>query len=137
MVMTHLLDTNVIIELLRGRGEPLRRRLAGQSGLAQGMAVSTVSVFELEYGVQRAPDPAKAAAAMAAALRNFHVAEFDRRAAEEAGRVRAHLARQGTPIGPYDVLLAGHARALGLTMVTANVGEFGRVPGLETVDWLA
>jgi predicted nucleic acid-binding protein/virulence-associated protein VagC len=65
----------------------------------------------------------------------FGVLEFDRDDAREAGEVRAFLARRGTPIGPYDVLIAGQAKARGMVLVTHNTGEFSRVPGLRIEDW--
>jgi tRNA(fMet)-specific endonuclease VapC len=66
----------------------------------------------------------------------FEVLDFDREDARQAGEVRAQLALQGQPIGPYDILIAGQALARGLTLVTHNVGEFGRVGGLKIEDWL-
>jgi tRNA(fMet)-specific endonuclease VapC len=65
----------------------------------------------------------------------FSVLEFDEEDARQAGQIRAHLASQGTPIGPYDVLIAGQAKARELTLVTHNTTEFQRVPGLKLEDW--
>jgi len=93
--------------------------------------------MELQYGAERSRDVARNERAMAAVLARLRVIPFDEAAAREAGQIRAYLAAQGTPIGPYDVLLAGHARALGLTMVTNNVAEFSRVPRLKVENWLA
>ena len=62
---------------------------------------------------------------------------YDREAAEHTGRIRAELARAGTPIGPYDQMIAGHARSRGLIVVTANTDEFRRVPGISVEDWTA
>ena len=67
----------------------------------------------------------------------FEVIEFDKEDARQAGEVRAWLAAQGQPIGPYDVLIAGQARARNLTLITHNTNEFGRVPGLRLDDWQA
>lgn len=65
----------------------------------------------------------------------FSVLEFDEQDARQAGQIRAHLASKGTPIGPYDVLITGQARARELTLVTHNTSEFQRVPGLKVEDW--
>jgi tRNA(fMet)-specific endonuclease VapC len=65
------------------------------------------------------------------------VLDFDRRAAEHAGEIYAELGGGGQLIGPYDILIAGHARSLGLVVITGNLGEFGRVSGLRSEDWLA
>jgi tRNA(fMet)-specific endonuclease VapC len=66
----------------------------------------------------------------------IEVLPFDRAAAEDAGRVRGYLAGLGTPIGPFDSLIVGHARSRGLIVVTNNTREFSRVPGLQVEDWL-
>lgn len=134
MSTLYLLDTNVLIALLRGNGVAARPRLREAEGR---VAVSTVSEMELEYGIERSDDPHRNRQAVDDLLSLVDVLPFDGLAAMHAGRVRARLAARGTPIGPYDALLAGHARSLGLVMVTNNVREFSRVPGLEVEDWLA
>ncbi|MGW9419221.1 PIN domain-containing protein [Cellulosimicrobium funkei] len=134
MSTLYLLDTNVLVALLRGHGAAARPRLREAEGR---VAVSTVSEMELEYGVERSQDPARNRQAVDELLSLVDVLPFDSLAAMHAGRVRAVLAARGTPVGPYDALLAGHARSLGLVLVTDNVREFSRVPGLEVEDWLA
>ncbi|KLN33697.1 plasmid maintenance protein [Cellulosimicrobium funkei] len=133
MSTLYLLDTNVLVALLRGNGSAARPRLREAEGR---VAVSTVSEMELEYGIERSDDPPRNRKAVDELLSLVDVLPFDGLAAMHAGRVRALLAARGTPIGP-DALLAGHARSLGLVMVTNNVREFSRVPGLEVEDWLA
>jgi len=129
----YLLDTNVLIALLRGGGDAARPRLRAAEGR---IAVSTVSEMELEYGIERSRDPVRNRQAVDELLSLVDVLPFDTAAAMHAGRVRAVLADRGVPIGPFDALLAGHARSLGLVMVTNNLREFSRVPGLEVEDWL-
>ncbi|WP_264031596.1 type II toxin-antitoxin system VapC family toxin [Cellulosimicrobium sp. SH8] len=128
-----LLDTTILVTLLRGNGAAARPRLREAEGR---VAVSTVSEMELEYGIERSGDPHRNRQAVDDLLSLVDVLPFDGLAAMHAGRVRALLAARGTPIGPYDALLAGHARSLGLVMVTNNVRELARVPGLEVEDWL-
>lgn len=129
--MTHLLDTDVCIAVLRGRdaGAQIRLRAMPEA------AISTITIAELAHGAARssAPDTNEAEVrGLAAALR---VIELDADAAWHAGRIRADLARNGTPIGGYDVLIAGVARSRDLTLVTGNVREFRRVPGLRIEKW--
>lgn len=68
-------------------------------------------------------------------MADFPILDFDQNDAFVAGEIRAALAAKGTPIGPYDVLIAGQAKARGLTLVTNNVGEFNRVENLQVEDW--
>jgi tRNA(fMet)-specific endonuclease VapC len=129
----YLLDTNILIALLRGRGDGARTRLRESSGR---IGVSTITEMELEHGIERSSEPSRSRQAVDELLSLVDVLEFDSLAAMHAGRIRAVLDAKGTPIGPYDALIAGHARSLGLVMVTNNVREFSRVPGLEIEDWL-
>lgn len=129
----YLLDTNVMIEILRGRADVARARLESAEGR---IGVSTITTMELEYGVERSSCPGRNRQALDGLLSIVDVLPFDEGAALHAARLRAHLARAGTPIGPYDILIAGHARSLGLVVITNNVAEFARVPGLEIENWL-
>jgi tRNA(fMet)-specific endonuclease VapC len=112
----------------------LRGRFKAASGT---IAVSTVSVAELEHGLARSTDLEGDAAKVASLLSLCEILDFDRSAAHHAGRISGRLATAGTPIGPLDTLIAGHARSRGLTVVTSNLREFSRVPGLECEDWAA
>lgn len=134
MSSLYLLDTNVLIALLRDRGDAARPRLREAEGR---IAVSSISEMELEYGIERSREPARNRQAVDGVLSLVEVIPFDTPAAMHAGRIRAVLAARGVPIGPYDALLAGHARSLGMVVVTNNVRELSRVPGLEVEDWLA
>nr|WP_236779185.1 type II toxin-antitoxin system VapC family toxin [Agromyces seonyuensis] len=127
-----MLDTNIVIFALRNRTPVLRERMHRVSGFA---AVSTITVAELHEGVWRSADPTQARAAVDGLLALVDVLDFDQAAAAHAGGIRAALRTAGTPIGPFDTLLAGHARSAGLTMVTNNVREFARVDGLRVEDW--
>jgi len=131
-MLSHLLDTNLIIELLRGTAGAVTQRM---DRFGRGLAVSSISVAELEYGVEHSHDPAHMRSGLESLLSLLTVAEFDRVAARHSGQIRHALAEAGTPIGPYDVLIAGHARALGLPLVTHNTREFSRVPDLPIEDW--
>jgi tRNA(fMet)-specific endonuclease VapC len=131
------LDTNTIIAVLKGEPPHLINRFDHE--VPQGiLAISTVVLFELDYGIAHSVRREK----NAARLRHFlkapiEILPFDRDDAHEAGEIRAQLRRAGTPIGPYDILIAAQARRRGAVLVTANIGEFSRVPGLATENWLA
>ena len=133
--MIHL-DTNVAIALLNNRQPNVRARFDAALA-ATPLAMSTVVYHELMFGAansaHRQANEDKVAIFIAAgAIALLALAEDD---AREAADISAHLKRQGTPIGPYDVLIAAQARRSGATLVTANPGEFERVPGLVVVNW--
>jgi tRNA(fMet)-specific endonuclease VapC len=98
-------------------------------------AVSTITAYELFTGVAKCSDPPRENAKVEKLLNTVHMLPFDAAAAIEAGKIRADLESRGSTIGPYDILLAGHAIAAGLVLVTANTGEFSRVAGLALESW--
>ena len=127
------LDTNVVIGLLNRRSTILRRRFEAQS---VERCLSALVLFELRYGVAKSSKASESAAKLNAFLRTpVTVLTFDADDAREAADIRAALGRLGTPIGPYDTLIAAQARRRGATLVTANTREFSRVPGLTVEDW--
>lgn len=131
--MRYLLDTNICIYLLNGRYPQLADHLR-QVG-RDALCVSAVSWTELWHGVARSEQPQHSSKRLESLSKNVDVLPFDAEAAISAGKVIGVLRQAGTPIGPYDGLIAGHALALGLTLVTHNVREFRRVKGLQWVDW--
>ena len=100
------------------------------------MCVSCVTQMELVYGAEKSAAVARNLKEVEGFLARLEVMNFDSAAATHAGQIRAELAKRGTPIGPYDQMIAGHARSLGLTVVTNNVGEFSRVPGIRLEYWV-
>lgn len=128
-----LLDTNICIYLIKGKPQRLLDRLREQA--ISTIAVSSVTVAELQYGVAKSARPEQNALALAAFLAPLGVEPFDDAAAAAYGPVRAGLERAGTPIGSMDILIAAHALALGRTVVTNNVREFDRVAGLKVENW--
>lgn len=126
-----LLDANAVIGLLNDPSSRLAHRLRRQR--LGDVAISAVVAHELYYGAFKSRRATRNLA-LVDALR-FPVLEFDREDARQAGEIRAFLAAQGTPIGPYDVLIAGQSLARNLILVTRNTGEFSRVPGLRIEDW--
>ena len=132
------LDTNAVIALINGSSTPVRARLAVALQMREVVAISIVVLFELRYGAARSANPRRASHHIDDFLSGpIQVLDFEQDDAEEAGDIRAALERAGTPIGPYDVLIAGQARRRGAILVTANQREFTRVPRLKTEDWAA
>lgn len=130
--MRYLLDTNTCISVMRNEPPVVARMSATSPG---DCAISTITSYELYTGVAKCSDPRREGAKVATLLRTVHALPFDSAAAKEAARIRAELESQGCPIGPYDVLLAGHAVAAGLILVSANTAEFSRVAGLVVENW--
>lgn len=129
------LDTNAIIALVTRRSAPLLARVeASEPG---SLAVSAVVAHELYFGAYRSRKVAFNLETLRLLFADLAVIDLDREDARVAGEIRAELAGLGSPIGPYDVLIAGQARARGMTLVTNNVGEFARVAGLRVEDWSA
>ena len=130
----YLLDTNVCIALIGTRSLAVRQRAAA-IGMSE-LTVSTVSVFELWYGVSKSRRVARNGAKLSDFLLPLGILDLDDEDARRAGAVRAELEENGSPIGPYDVLIAAQALRRALTLVTANEREFKRVRGLAVENWL-
>ena len=131
-MLRYLLDTNIAIFVLRNRSAQLQARFVEARG---ELAISSVSVAELAYGAEKSERPTENRRAVEEFLALLDVLDFDSAAASHSGQIRASLAAAGTPIGGYDVLIAGHARSRGLVVVTNNTCEFERVSGLLIEDW--
>lgn len=128
-----LLDTNAVIALTTRRSDALLRRV--EASVPGSLAVSAVVAHELYYGAYRSRKVAFNLETLRLLFSDLAILDLDREDARVAGEIRADLARLGSPIGPYDVLIAGQAKARGLTLVTNNTGEFARVVGLRIEDW--
>lgn len=131
--MQFLLDTNAVISLIGQKSEGLVSRVLESSEGTIG--VSTVVVHELYFGAYKSQRVSFNLETLRLLLADFVFVEFELEDARTSGEIRAALAAKGTPIGPYDVLIAGQAKARDLILVTNNVGEFGRVEGLRIEDW--
>jgi tRNA(fMet)-specific endonuclease VapC len=132
------LDTNAVIVSINRSAPPVRARF--DQAIADGIpvTVSSIVLFELWYGIAKSQRQLRNTAAVADFFAGpVHILNLDADDAREAGEIRAALARFGTPIGPYDILIAAQARRRSATLVTANAREFARVPGLKIEDWTA
>jgi tRNA(fMet)-specific endonuclease VapC len=130
------LDTNAVIAAVNMGPSPMRQRIAEALTRGEAIAVSSIVLFELRYGIaksaRREHNKDRLDLFMTGLIETL---DFDSEDAAEAGEIRAALERAGTPIGYYDVLIAGQARRRDAVLVTANTREFARVPGLKVEDW--
>ncbi len=127
-----VLDTNTLVYFFRGQGQVAGRLLATAP---VDIGVPTLVVYALETGIAKSTDGSKRRRQLDELLGAVHVLPFDRPAARAAAEVRASLEAAGRPIGPVDTLIAGVARSVSGVLVTRNVKEFGRVPGLTVENW--
>ena len=131
--MKYMLDTNIIAYAKNNRPEAVLQKFQKYS--PADLSISAIALGELEYGVCNSSKPAQNRLALIMFLSGISVLPFDSLAAREYGEIRADLKRKGTPIGANDLMIAAHARALGLTLVTNNTREFERVKGLLLENW--
>ena len=135
-MIEYSLDTNACIALLNGSSSTLRTMVTEALGEGSVLCVSSVVLHELWCGAAKSGRPAHNASRIQAFLSGpVHVLPFDEADARAAGEVRARLHRAGTPIGAYDTMIAGQALRRGLTVITADADDFGRVDDLMWEDW--
>lgn len=133
--MKFMLDTNICIHIIRQKPPSIIARF--HDFAPQDLCISSVTLAELEYGVEKSAFPEKNRLALAMFLAGITVLPFDHAAAAEYGRIRARLEKTGMPIGSNDLLIAAHARSLGLPIVTNNAREFLRAEGLTVENWVS
>ncbi|MEF8943445.1 MAG: tRNA(fMet)-specific endonuclease VapC [Desulfohalobiaceae bacterium] len=131
-MLKYLLDTNIVIYTIKNRPAQVKRRFMEHEGR---MAISTITLGELVYGAEKSQHVEQNLNDIEAMAARLELLPFDSGAAYHFGQIRASLYQEGKPIGAYDMMLAGQARASGLTLVTNKVQEFERVPGLLLEDW--
>ncbi len=137
-MVSYLIDTNVCIALMRRVDQRVATAYEKAVTDERAISLSTVVLFELEYGIARSRHLPQNRERLERFLSlGIAVLPVTRADAVAAAQVRAELERRKQPIGPFDTLIAGQAMARGLTLVTANVREFGRVKGLRWEDWSA
>ena len=131
-MLKYLLDTDIVIYTMKSRPQQVKRRF--QQHQSQ-MGISAVTLGELVFGAEHSQAVERNLADIESMAARLEVVPFDNKAAYHFGQIRAELYRTGQPIGPYDMMIAGQARAMGLILVTNNVKEFERVQGLLLEDW--
>ena len=132
--MKFMLDTNIIAYAKNNRPESVLQRFMEHR--PEDMCISAITMAELEFGICKSSKPAQNRLALMMFLSEIQVVPFDGKAAQEYGLIRSELTARGTPIGANDLLIAAHARSLGLTLITNNGREFERVPGLTVENWV-
>jgi tRNA(fMet)-specific endonuclease VapC len=134
--VNYLLDTNAVVALLRNKPVEVRERYREAEAAGDYLALSSVVLFELWYGVAKSSQVQENTERLRVLLSgDLDLLDFDDEDARTAGQVRATLEKAGTPVGAYDLLIAGQALRRGLIVVTANTSEFSRVTGLSWQDW--
>ena len=129
----YMLDTNICIYAMKNKPDKVLLRFKEE--MNNGLCISSITLAELEYGMKHSANPIKNDQALLRFLVPLSVLPFGADAASIYGEIRAELQSKGTPIGPFDMLIAAHAKAAGITLVTNNVKELARVPGLEIENW--
>lgn len=133
--MMYMLDTNICIYVIKKQPisviEKFRQLKPGD------IAISTITIAEMMFGVEESQQKEKNKDALDLFLAPLEIVDFDYLSAQRYGQIRAFLNRRGIPIGAYDLMIAAHCLSLGLTLVTNNLDEFSRVPGLSTENWVS
>jgi tRNA(fMet)-specific endonuclease VapC len=129
----YMLDTNICIYTTKNQPPQVREAFIRHH---DQLCVSTVTAMELIFGAEKSAAPEKNLGVIEAFLARLAVLDYDLHAAEHSGQLRAELQKIGKPIGPYDQMIAGHARSIGLIVVTSNEREFNRVTGLRVENWV-
>ncbi len=128
-----MLDTNMVIYTIKNRPNQVRETFKQHQ---DQMCISAVTWGELIYGAEKSSHPDRNLADIEQMAARLEIAPFETLAAAHFGQLRAELYRIGKPIGPYDMMIAGHARSMGFILVTNNLKEFERVPGLRVENWV-
>ena len=131
-MIKYMLDTNILIYTIKNRPKKVREAFKRN---ADYLSMSSVTLGELIYGAERSAQVARNLQDVEGLAARMDVVSFDDKAAAHFGQLRAELVNAGKTIGPYDLMIAGHARSLGLILVTNNMRDFKRVPGLRVENW--
>ncbi len=131
-MIKYMLDTNILIYTIKNRPKKVRKAFKRHSDY---LSMSSVTLGELIYGAEMSAQVTRNLQDIEGLAARMDVLPFDYQAATHFGQLRVELTKTGKPIGPYDSMIAGHARSLGLILVTNNMREFKRVPGLRVENW--
>ncbi len=131
--MKYMLDTNICIYAIKHKPDAVIKKFLSHD--PEELCISAITYAELIHGVEKSMAAERNRIAISLFLSPITILQYDEHAAEEYGKIKAELERKGTPIGPMDTLIAGHAKSRGLILVTNNTKEFNRVAGLTVEDW--
>lgn len=132
-MLAYMLDTNICIYVMKRYPSELREKF---NALAEQLCISSVTLGELYYGAEKSARRLENLTAIAAFAARLEILAFGDKAAMQYGQLRAELERAGTPCGAHDLQIGGHARSEGLVLVTNNLREFARMPGLRSENWV-
>jgi tRNA(fMet)-specific endonuclease VapC len=132
-MLQYMLDTNICIYVIKNRPTELRQQF---NRLAEQICISAITLAELYYGVEKSSRRIQNLQAVEQFVARLEALPFSVEAAAHYGQVRAELERVGWPAGAHDMLIGAHARSAGLIVVTNNLREFERIPGLRTENWV-
>lgn len=132
-MLKYMLDTDILIYTMKNKPESVKKAFIAHYGQ---IGISTISLMELIYGAEKSTKPEHNLREIEGLAARLDVLSYDDKAAVHTGQIRAELAILGKPIGPYDHMIAGHARSLGLCLVSNNTREFERVEGLRLDNWV-
>ena len=133
--MIYMLDTNICIYIIKQKPKDVIEKFRKLRNA--DICISSITYSELLYGAGKSTNIAKNLIALTMFLSNIEVLPYDENASVDYGLLRAKLEKEGTPIGPLDMLIAAHAKSLNMTLVTNNLKEFKRVKGLKLENWAA
>ena len=132
-MLRYMLDTNICIYVIKSRPAGLRERF---NSLADQLCISAITLAEIIYGAEKSARPVENLAIIEQFVARLDVLSFGERAATHYGQLRAELERAGHPVGIHDMMIGGHARSEGLTLVSNNLREFQRMEGLRLENWV-
>lgn len=132
-MLRFMLDTNICIHVIKDHPEELRERF---NAFAEQLCISSITLAELHYGAEKSARRTANLRAIENFTARLDILAFSPAAATHYGQIRADLERIGRPSGPHDMLIGAHARSEALTIVTNNVREFERIPGLQVENWI-
>jgi tRNA(fMet)-specific endonuclease VapC len=132
-MLQYMLDTNICIYVIKNRPAELREQF---DRLAEQICISTITLAELYFGVEKSSRRIQNLQAVEQFVARLEALPFSAEAAAHYGQLRAELERAGEPAGPHDMLIGAHARSAGLIIVTNNLREFERIPGLRVENWV-
>jgi len=130
-----MLDTNICIYIIKQK--PVNAINRFRQLQISSIAISSITLSELEYGVMKSSKPDQNQLALSQFVAPLEILPYGDDAAQHYGKLRACLEKQGTPIGSLDMLIAAHALSVNCTLVTNNEKEFSRVPGLQIENWIS
>ena len=133
-MLKYMLDTNIAIYTIKNKPLEVREAFKAHDGQ---LCISSITLMELIYGAEKSAAIARNLRDIEGFAARLEVLPYDNAAAAHTGQLRAELKKTGRPIGPYDEMIAGHARALGLILVTNNTRQFEQVPGLRLDNWVS